>query len=229
MTMPREHTWPVAVLFDMDGLLIDSEPLWSVAEEELMAELGGPWHAGIKAALIGKRLTETSEIFLSFAPDSDRDAAWVEAFILRRMCELFHERLPWRPGAQRLLDALGELDVPLALVSSSYRSLIDAALDDIGADRFAVTVAGDEVEHPKPHPEPYLRAALAIGVPPESCIVLEDSLTGIRAGEAAGCVVVGVPSYFEVPEAPGRHVVASLVDIDPHWLLGLVRPVEAAG
>jgi HAD superfamily hydrolase (TIGR01509 family) len=229
MTAARETGWPVAVLFDMDGLLIDSEPLWSVAEEELMAELGGPWHAGIKATLIGKHLAETSEIFLSFAPDSDRDPAWVEAFILRRMCELFHERLPWRAGAQQLLDALRERDVPLALVSSSYRVLVDAALDDIGADRFAVTLAGDEVEHPKPDPEPYLRAALAIGVPAESCIVLEDSMTGVQAGEAAGCVVVGVPSYFGLPEAPGRRVVPSLADIDPDWLLTLVRPAEAAG
>jgi HAD superfamily hydrolase (TIGR01509 family) len=229
MTAARTAGWPVAVLFDMDGLLIDSEPVWSVAEAELMAELGGSWNAGMKAALIGKHLEETASMFLSFAPGSGRDEDWVMAFLLRRMRELFGQELPWRPGARELLDALGARAVPLALVSSSYRSLVDAALVDIGADRFAVTVAGDEVEHPKPDPEPYLRAALAVGVPPESCIVLEDSMTGVLAGEAAGCVVVGVPGYFPLPEAPGRRVVPSLVDIDPDWLLRLVRPAELVG
>jgi HAD superfamily hydrolase (TIGR01509 family) len=211
----------VAVLFDMDGLLIDSEPIWSIAEEEVMAELGGPWSPRIKAALVGKRLDETAQIFLSFAPGSGRDPAYVESFLLRRMCELFRQRLPWQPGARGLLDALRDHGVPLGLVSSSYRALVDAALEDMGADRFAVTVAGDEVTHAKPHPEPYLRAALALGVDPASCVVLEDSLTGVLAGEAAGCAVVAVPSVVDVPSGPHRHLVGSLEEIDVDWLLAL--------
>jgi HAD superfamily hydrolase (TIGR01509 family) len=220
----------VAVLFDMDGLLIDSEPIWSIAEEEVMADLGGPWRPEIKAALVGKRLDETAQIFLSFAPGSERDAAYVESFLLHRMCALFRQRLPWQPGARELLDALRDRGVPLALVSSSYRPLVDAALEDMGADRFAATLAGDEVTHAKPHAEPYLRAALALGLDPASCVVLEDSLTGVLAGEAAGCTVVAVPSVVDVPAAPGRHLVPSLRDIDVDWLLSLPegRRSEAA-
>lgn len=221
---------PVAVLFDMDGLLIDSEPIWSIAEEELMAALGAPWSPAIKARVVGKHIAATAPIFLSFAPDSDRDAAWVVDFLQRRMWALFRQRLPWRPGARHLLDALGARGVPLGLVSSSPRALVDAALDDMGEHRFAVTVAGDEVTHAKPHPEPYLTAAHALGLPAASCVVLEDSPTGLMAGEAAGCVVVAVPSVVAIEPTPGRYVVDSLADIDIDWLLGLpeARAAEQA-
>jgi HAD superfamily hydrolase (TIGR01509 family) len=217
-----------AVLFDMDGLLIDSEPIWSIAEEEVTAHLGGPWRPEIKAALVGKRVDQTAQVFLSFAPESGRDEAYVVDFLLRRMAELFRQRLPWQPGARELLDELRRRGIPLGLVSSSFRKLVDAALDDMGYERFAVTVAGDEVTHAKPHPEPYLRAAIALGADPASCIVLEDSLTGVQAGEAAGCVVVAVPSVVPVPAAEGRHVVASLTGIDVDWLLGLPGKGSAA-
>ena len=212
-----------AVLFDMDGLLVDSEPLWTLAEVDLAARLEGTWTAAMKAAVVGTRLDVAVPTVLRMLGVDDgpeavrRESAW----LLDRMVELFRADLPLRPGARELLDALAPSGVPVALVSSSYRVLVDAALDTLGADTFAVTVAGDEVTDGKPAPEPYLRAAELLGVPATSCVVLEDSVAGVRSGEAAGCAVVAVPDVAPVPPGPGRHVVGSLLDVDVPWLLSL--------
>ena len=228
-TMPAERT-VAAVLFDMDGLLVDSEPLWTVAEVTLAEHLGGTWTSEMKAAVVGTRLDVAVPTVLRMLgrPVDDAAVAQVSAWLLDRMVQLFGEDLPLRPGAAALLDAVLARGVPTALVSSSYRPLVDAALATLGAGRFAVTVAGDEVTRGKPHPEPYLRAAARLGVDPAACVVLEDSLAGVRAGEAAGCVVVAVPDVAPVPAAAGRHVVGTLVDVDVDWLLSLAGSAGAA-
>jgi HAD superfamily hydrolase (TIGR01509 family) len=202
---------PGAVLFDMDGLLIDSEPLWTVAENELAESLGGTFTPEIKAAMIGKRLEIAVPILLEGIGRPDADPLEAGEWLLSRMTELFDERLPLQPGAQELLDAVRQAGVPAALVSSSYRRLVDAALHRVGPERFAVTIAGDEVENSKPHPEPYQLAATRIGVPPGRCVVLEDSEAGARSAVAAGCPCVVVPT-FPMPAGPWR-VVNSLRDI----------------
>jgi HAD superfamily hydrolase (TIGR01509 family) len=218
-----------AVLFDMDGLLVDSEPVWTIAETELAARLGSEWTPAIKAAVIGKSLPSAVPIILSMlgAPDADPDETL--GWLLNRMVELFSAALPLRPGALRLLDDLAAAEVPLALVSSSYRVLVDAALTELGPERFAVTVAGDEVTHPKPHPEPYLLAAERLGADPVDCVVFEDSPSGVASAEAAGCAVVAVPDHVPVDPAPGRAVVASLLDVDVDWLLALPARLRRAG
>jgi HAD superfamily hydrolase (TIGR01509 family) len=202
-----------AALFDLDGLLVDSEPVWSVAEAEIMSWLGGPWNAGVKAACLGRPIEVSCRELVRIA-GSAVDPGVVQRRLLARMVELFRAELPWRPGARELLQALAAREVPMALVSSSYRVLVDAALETIGGHWFATTVAGDEVQYGKPHPEPYLTAARRLRVEPASCVVFEDSPTGLAAGEAAGCCCVAVPDVVPVAAAPGRMVLRSLTELD---------------
>jgi HAD superfamily hydrolase (TIGR01509 family) len=198
-----------AVLFDMDGLLVDSEPVWSVAEGEIMEWLGGPWNLDVKAMCIGHRVDEACQILVDVA-GSSVPAAEVAERLVARMCELFREHLPLLPGAAELVDAVRAAGVRTALVSSSYRALVDAALASLGAERFDVTVAGDEVVEAKPAAEPYVRAAAMLGVHPADCVVVEDSLAGAMSGEAAGCRVIVVPGAVPFP---GRETYASLPEV----------------
>ena len=209
------------VLFDMDGLLVDSEPVWSVAETEVMDWLGGRFTLEVKARLIGRRVDEACALLVEIA-GSDVAPAEVERRLVARMCELFRADLPLLPGAVELVDAVRAAGLATALVSSSYRALIDAALDSIGAHRFDVTIGGDEVRHAKPDPEPYATAAARLGLHPADCVVVEDSVTGARSGEAAGCAVVVVPNVVDVPPAPRRAVVRSLTEVTVDRLAELV-------
>jgi HAD superfamily hydrolase (TIGR01509 family) len=210
-----------AVLWDMDGVLVDSEPLWTLAEQELATELGGTWSAEIKAAVVGTRLDVAVPAILRFfdAPVTPEQVAETSSWLLGRMVELFSAELPVVTGATGLHAALAAEGVPQALVSSSYRVLVDAVLAQ-GVGPFALSVAGDEVVHGKPHPEPYLTAAARLGVDPTRCAVIEDSPSGVAAGEAAGCAVLAVPSVAGVSFAPSprRGVAPSLRGVTPERL-----------
>jgi HAD superfamily hydrolase (TIGR01509 family) len=219
---------PAAVLWDMDGLLVDTEPLWTVAEHELAARYGAVFTAETKAAIVGTRLDVAVPTLLSRfgAAVGPVEVAEAATWLLARMVELFTPPLPLQPGAAALLAALAERGVPSALVSSSYRVLVDAVLR-AGAGPFRTTLAGDEVVQAKPHPEPYLTAAARLGVDPTRCVVLEDSPAGVRSGTAAGCAVVAVPGLPGVrfEPAPRRVVVPTLVGLDPDELGRLVAGV----
>jgi HAD superfamily hydrolase (TIGR01509 family) len=219
-----------AVLFDMDGLLVDSEPLWTVAELELAEQFGGTWSPELKAAIVGTRLDVAVPLILSWygAADGPAEVAAASEHLSSRMVELFRERLPLMPGALDLVDGVRALGLPTALVSSSYRVLVDAALDWLGRDRFEVTLAGDEVTHGKPAPEPYLRACAMLGVTPAEVVILEDARSGVEAGEAAGATVVAVPWAAPIEAQPNRPVVKSLVGMDPLWLVGQVLGADGA-
>jgi HAD superfamily hydrolase (TIGR01509 family) len=220
-----------AVLFDMDGLLVDSEPVWSIAESELAARYGGVWDAEIKTRCIGTALPDSVPMMLDYFgvvdPSHDELTA-TQAWLLQRMVELFRTAVPVQPGALQLVDALRAADVPVALVSSSYRVLVDAVLAGLGSDRFDFTVAGDEVSRTKPDPEPYLVAAAALGVRPQDCVVFEDAPSGIEAAEAAGCIAIGIPGHAPLVATPDRPIVASLADVDLDWLLQLPRTLRRA-
>lgn len=215
-----------AVLWDMDGLMIDSEPLWTRAEQELAVSLGGTWDAEVKARIVGTRLdVAVPTILTCFAVEASAERVrTTAAWLLHRMVELFaQDELPLLPGVRSLLAALADEQVPMALVSSSYRVLVDAVLAG-GVGPFAVTIAGDEVDRGKPAPDPYVLAASRLGVDVTRCVVLEDSPAGVASGEAAGCAVVAVPSVPGVSLAPAarRLVVATLADVGPADLRALV-------
>jgi HAD superfamily hydrolase (TIGR01509 family) len=194
----NEAAPPAAVLFDLDGLLVDSEPLWTIAEERVAASLGGKFTPQLKERMIGKRLDLAIGVLLDGLDTPQARAAdphVVGQELMEHTAALFAEGVPLQSGAERLLDALAAANVPLALVSSSFRQLVDAALIGVGAHRFAVSVAGDEVTHGKPNPEPYLTAAQRLGVVPSRCVVLEDARAGLESGAAAGCACVYVPTF----------------------------------
>ncbi|MEU9842755.1 HAD family phosphatase [Actinomadura sp. NPDC048032] len=212
---------PHAVLFDMDGLLIDSERVWLEVESEVMAWLGGEWTPAHQERLVGGSLYLAVDYMLELTgADAPREE------VGRRMLDGMAERLgacvPMMPGAKDLLAEIRAAGVTAALVSSSHRRLIEPVLDAVGREHFALSVAGDEVARTKPHPEPYLTAAARLGADPARCVVLEDSPNGVAAAEAAGCVTVAVPGLLPIPPAPGRTVVASLREVDLARLRSLV-------
>ena len=221
-----------AVLFDMDGLLIDTEPVWTVAEVELATSLGGVFTDELKAAIVGTRLEVAVPTILTWydAPADPASVARTSAWLLGRMVELFGEPPVVLPGVLDLLGGLRADGVPVALVSSSYRVLVDAVLSH-GIGPFDVTVAGDEVAHGKPHAEPYLTACDRLGVDPARCVVLEDSPAGVASGEAAGCAVVAVPSVAGVVFGParGRLVRDSLAGVTVEDLMALVGRASRTG
>ena len=135
--------------------------------------------------------------------------------------------MKWRPGAIELLESLRAAGVPCALVSASYRVLLDAALAQLPMGTFQTSVAGDEVQQGKPHPEPYERACRALGVDARHCVVFEDSETGARAGNAAGALVIAVPNQVEIPPAPRRTRVGSLTELTVDRVAALLEEADA--
>jgi len=222
---------PAALLWDMDGLLVDTEPTWTVAETELAGHLGGEWDDEVKAAVVGTRLdVAVPAILRRFGrPDTPAAVAETSAWLLNRMVELYRAPMAVRPGASALLAQAASAGVPQALVSSSFRVLVGAVLQHgpaLGWAPFDLTLAGDEVRRGKPDPEPYRTAAARLGVPAERCVVLEDSPSGAASGLAAGCAVVAVPSLPNVAFAPAPRlrVAASLTEVTLSLLGALAGP-----
>lgn len=207
---------PAAVLFDMDGTLLDSEKLWDVSLAELAVHLGGTLGAATRAAMVGSNMRTSLELLFGDVGADPAPAALAEAgaWLGARTGELFAAGLPWRPGAQALLTAVRAAGWPAALVTNTERVLTERALDTLGREHFAVTVCGDEVRAGKPDPEPYRRAARLLGVDPQRCLAVEDSPTGAAAATAAGCAVLVVPSEVDVPAGPRRALRTSLEGVD---------------
>lgn len=206
-----------AVLWDMDGTIIESEKLWDISMGQLCRRLGGEMTPALRTALVGGSADATMRmVFAAFdlEPDPERMARendWLHEYT----GELFETDLTWCDGAPDLLAALAEADVPMALVTNTIRSLTDQALKTIGTQWFTASVCGDEVAHGKPAPDPYLRAAELLGVDPADCLAIEDSVTGTAAAEAAGCAVLVVPNHVEVPGGTRRRLAESLAGVRP--------------
>jgi len=200
-------------MFDMDGLLVDSEPLWFQAESRVMARLGGAWSAQDQGVLVGGSMGVTVAYLLSKAtrPAQPADIArWLTEAMVE---ELTTQPLPVLPGAVALLDEVRSAGLPHALVTSSEPEIVDAVVPRLGAGSFDVIVCGADVARTKPDPEGYLLAAAKLDVDPAYSIALEDSPTGTAAAEAAGYRTIAVPSVVPVPATPGRVVLASLTGV----------------
>jgi HAD superfamily hydrolase (TIGR01509 family) len=197
-------------MFDMDGLLVDSEPLWFQAESVVMERLGGTWAHADQGVLVGGSMDVTVKYLLSKATRAARPADIARWLTEAMIEELASRPLPVLPGALALLEEVRAAGLPHALVTSSEPAIVDAVLSGLGAEAFGVIVCGADVARTKPDPEGYLLAAAKLGVEPQFSIALEDSPTGTAAAEAAGYRVVAVPSVVPVPAAPGRVVVTSL-------------------
>jgi HAD superfamily hydrolase (TIGR01509 family) len=211
-------------LFDMDGLLVDTEPLWLETETEVMARLGAPWSPQDQEALLGGSMQRTVSYLLAKAT-RPAPPLTVERWMMEGMLDRVRDgRVVVRPGARELLAAVAAAGLPYGLVTSSQRAFAEAVLASTGMT-FPVTVCAEDVAVTKPDPEPYLLAAKLLDADPARCVALEDSPNGVASATAAGCRVVAVPSLVPIPPAPGRIVVKSLTGVT----LGVLRALAAQG
>ncbi|MBA8795068.1 HAD superfamily hydrolase (TIGR01509 family) [Friedmanniella endophytica] len=227
-TTPTATSRPAAALWDFDGTLVDTEPIWIAAEYDLIGGLGGEWNDEHAHQLVGNSLLESGAYIANAIGRPDLEPAWiVDQLITQVVDHIRTHPIPWRPGALELLSALREAGIRCALVSASYRVLLDAAIARLPEGTFEVSVAGDEVTEGKPHPEPYVTAARLLDVDPRACVVFEDSPPGAQSGNAAGAMVVGIEHIVPLPRAPRRVVVDTLAGMDVPALLGLVERLAA--
>ncbi|GAA4405094.1 HAD family hydrolase [Fodinibacter luteus] len=217
---------PAAVLWDMDGTLVDTEPYWIAAEHEIVEEHGGTWSDEFAHQLVGNDLMVSATFIRDHSAVGWEPERIVDELLLR-VIDRVRAHVPWRPGARELLEALRSEDVPSALVTMSWRSLADAVLDALPDGTFAVVVTGDEVSHGKPHPEPYRAAARQLGVAPQDCVAIEDSPTGVRSAVAAGVPTLAVPHVVAVPELPGAVHLDTLAGLTPAGVADLARAALA--
>lgn len=205
--------FPAAVLWDMDGTLVDTEPYWIEAEYALVEEYGGTWSQEHALNLVGNDLLLSGE-YIREHGGVPLEAADIVERLLDGVIAHIRERVPWRPGAVELLVHLQTAGVPCALVTMSYERFVAPVLDALPEGSFATVVTGDAVTVGKPHPEPYLTAAALLGVEPADCLAIEDSNTGAKSAEAAGCTVLVVPNHVPVLDGDRRVFRETLVGLD---------------
>ena len=204
-----------AVLWDMDGTLVDSEKLWDVSLAALYDKLGGELTPEVRASMVGSVAENTMRIIyndlgLELNPASMAESSrWLNDYT----ANLFEDGLPWCDGARELLEGLVAEGIAMALVTNTLRALTDRALNSIGRQYFSATVCGDEVAAGKPAPDPYLHAAALLELAPAECLAIEDSVTGTAAAERAGCPVLVVPNDVEVPIGRRRWHISSLAGL----------------
>ena len=232
-----------AVLFDMDGTLVDTEPVWQQGLVELAARHGAVLPPAVLARMLGTAMAETMDLFFAEIVESvaaidvsrrGREAAaqWLDA----RVMEVLAEGVIWRPGARELLGAVRAAGLPTALVTATGRRVTEIILTSLGPENFDVVVTDDDVRHSKPDPEPYDRAAAALGVAPHRCVAIEDSVTGRTSAAAAGCAVLAISPGPVLEAADGRPeagvtFVTGLDRVDLDLLRRLIPavPVATAG
>jgi HAD superfamily hydrolase (TIGR01509 family) len=213
-----------AVIFDLDGVLLDSETAWVEVKKEFTEESGGHWKDRAQWDMLGMSSTEWSrymhdELAVPVPPEQ------ISSEVAERLVERYRQRLPLLPGAVEAVRSLAR-EWPLAVASSSNRNVIDLVLEQAGlADAFAATVSSEEVERGKPAPDVYLEAARRMGVEPELCAAIEDSGNGIRSAHAAGMAVIAVPNK-DFPPDPDALALAALVldslrELSPERIRGL--------
>ena len=213
---------PDAVLFDMDGTLLDSEKIWDIGLDQLAAHLGGQLSAAARESMLGSPIGPSVRLVHADL-GVDADQATSTAYLLDCVAAIFADDLHWRPGARELVTAVGAAGLPTGLVTSTVRRLTDVAIDWMGRELFTVSVCGDETPTQKPTPAPYVRAAELLGLEPTRCLAVEDSPIGIASAEAAGLAVLAVPSEVAIGPGPKRVLRENLVGAD----LDVLRTIYA--
>ncbi len=213
-TLPRLNSdsvtelLPAAVLWDMDGTLVDTEPYWLSAEADLVGSFGGNWTQEDGLTLVGSGLWHSAAVLQGRGVELSADE--IVQHLTDRVLDQIRVSVPWRPGAHELLAAVREAGIPTALVTMSIRRMAEHVVSTIPFDAFDHIVAGDDVTHSKPHPEPYLRGAELIGVDPAMCMAIEDSTTGLASAVASGAVSIGVPLHSPLEHGLGYTIWPSL-------------------
>lgn len=208
--MNQRPARPAAVLWDMDGTLIDSEPYWIAAEMELATRFGARWTHADGLTLVGRPLPDSAAILQSRG--IDMEVGEIVDYLVGRVTLQVRARAPWQRDAEDLLRAVLEAGIPCALVTQSYRPLVDALLARV-PDAFAVVVTGEDVKRGKPDPEAYQLAATRLGVDVTHCVAIEDSPAGIASARAAGAATIGVRRLVAVEPQPGLSRVRSLASV----------------
>lgn len=216
---------PAAVLWDMDGTLVDTEPYWMTAEHELVESFGGTWSHELAVQLVGNPLRVSAQFILDNSP-VDLAVEEVVHHLQSRVIEQIGDAVPWRPGARELLAACREAGVRCALVTMSWTDLAEAVVEATEPGSFEVVITGDRVSRGKPDPEPYEAALHRLGVTADACVALEDSPTGVRSAVAAGLPTLAIPHVVPVPEIPGAVPTETLTGLTPFDLLSTAAPTS---
>ena len=198
----------------MDGTFVDTEPYWVEVERELVESHGGVWTQDDAMQLVGNDLIESGR-YIRDHGGVDLSPEEIVEILLDGVVQHIEKSVPWRPGARELLAALRDEGVPCAMVTMSYERFVAPVLAALPKGSFDVVVTGDAVSRGKPHPEPYLHAARLLGVDPAACVAIEDSNTGARSAEAAGCLVLVVENHVPVAPSDRRVFLPTLEGLTP--------------
>jgi HAD superfamily hydrolase (TIGR01509 family) len=196
----------------MDGTLVDTEPYWMETEVALADAHGGTWTHEQAMQMVGNDLLTSGRLMRDQVP-LPYDAAEIVEMLLDGVVARVRDAVPWCSGARELLLALKDEGVPCGLVTMSYQRFVEPILEQLPPGTFDAVITGDQVTNGKPHPEPYLTGAAALGVRPQDCLAIEDSPTGAASAHAAGCQVLVVPNHVPVPLRPDWLERRSLADL----------------
>jgi len=211
----------------MDGTLVDSEHYWLSSEQELASSVGAVWTEQDGLNMIGMSLYDSSRL-IKQKLNLEMSTQEIIDRLTNSVISKLNQSLPWRPGAEALLRSVRAAGIPTVLVTMSMRRNAEEVVSRMGFEAFDLIIAGDDVEHGKPHPEPYLKAASELGVEITNCIAFEDSISGLHSAEASGAIAIGIPHMVQIPEREGRILWPTLVGISVSDLESIYREKRAA-